>query len=220
MKKEKDSKLKNLIKFIFEHHTRLSCIFRFNNTPRIASENVAEHSYYVAFLSMLIGDYLESTGVEVDKLRLIQMALLHDIEEAVSGDILAPMKRGRLKEVLDEENIRNMVLLTAGLVNGEKYSSMWREVVDEETLEARIIKLVDRMSCIIYCIREIHLGNKYFRAILECETKNILKYASKIPNAIRFMTEVVNYTLSYLSGDKEIYDAINKAVRVYDYGDY
>ena len=214
------TKLQNLIKFIFEHHTRLSCILRFNNTPRIASENVAEHSYYVAFLSMLIGDYLESTGVKVDRLRLIQMALLHDIEESISGDILAPIKQGMFREVLDKENIKNIAMLTGGLGDGEKYSKLWREVVDEETLEAKIIKLMDRMSCIIYCIREIHLGNRYFKAILECEAKNILKYASKIPNATRFVAEAVNYTLSYLSGDEEIYDAINKAVRVYDYGDY
>ncbi len=221
MKKEKNPKLKNLIRFIFEHHTRLSCILRFNNTPRIASENVAEHSYYVAFLSMLIGDYLESRGVEIDKLKLLQMALLHDIEEAVSGDILAPIKQGAFRKVLDKENIRNIAMLTGGLESGKKYSKLWREVVDEKTLEAKIIKLVDRMSCIIYCIREIHLGNKYFRAILECEATNILKYSKRIPFATEFMAETVNYILSYLSGDKEIYDAINKAVRVYDYaGEY
>jgi len=122
---------------------------------------------------------------------------------------------------LDKENIKNIAMLTSGLGDGEKYSKLWREVVDEKTLEAKIIKLVDRMSCIIYCIREIHLGNKYFRAILECEATNILKYANKIPNATKFVAEAVNYTLSYLSGDKEIYDAINKAVRVYDYaGEY
>ena len=218
---KKDLKLKNLIKFIFEHHTRLSCILRFNNTPRIASENVAEHSYYVAFLSMLIGDYLESTGVKVDRLRLLQMALLHDIEEAVSGDILAPIKQGAFKEELNKENIKNIVLLMSGLGDGEKYAELWREAGSEQTLESKIIKLMDKMSCIIYCIREIHLGNKYFSAILECEAKNILKYASKIPNATRFIAEAVDYTLSYISGDKSIYDAINKAVRVYDYaGEY
>ena len=221
MNKIKDSKLKNLIKFIFEHHTRLSCILRFNNTPRIVSENVAEHSYYVAFLSMLIGDYLENKGVKVDKLKLIQMGLLHDIEESISGDILAPIKQGMFKKVLDKENIRNIKLLMIGLESGKKYSRLWREVVDEKTLEAKIIKLIDRMSCIIYCIREIHLGNKYFRAILECEATNILKYSKRIPFATEFITEAVNYILSYLSGDKEIYDAINKAVRVYDYdGEY
>lgn len=216
-KTKEREELKNLIKFIFEHHTRLSCILRFNNTPRITPENVAEHSYYVAFLGMLIGDYLENKGVEIDKLRLIQMALFHDVEETVSGDILAPIKQGAFRKILDKENIRNIAMLTGGLENGKKYSRLWQEVVDEKTLEAKIIKLVDKMSCIIYCIREIHLGNRYFRAILECEATNILKYSKRIPFATEFVTEAVNYTLSYLSGDKEIYDAINKAVRVYDY---
>jgi len=212
------NKLKNLIKFIFEHHTRLSCIMRFNNTPRIASENVAEHSYYVAFLAMLIGDYLENRGIKLNKLRLLQMALLHDIEETVSGDILAPIKQGMFRKELEKENTKNITLLTVGLENGKIYSNLWHEVADEKTLEAKIIKLVDRMACIIYCIREIHLGNKYFRAILECEATNILEYSKKIPYATKFITEAVNYTLGYLSGDKEIYDAINKAVRIYDRG--
>lgn len=212
---------KNLIKFIFEHHTRLSCILRFNNTPRVVSENVAEHSYYVTFLAMIMGDYLEKRGVKLDKLRLLQMGLFHDAEETISGDILAPIKQGEFRKVLDKENTKNIKLLTTDLEGGKKYSNLWRETVDEKTLEAKIIKLVDKMSCIIYCIREIHLGNKYFRAILECEATNILEYSKRIPNATKFVAEAVNYTLSYLSGDKEIYDAINKAVRVYDYaGEY
>lgn len=210
---KRSAELEGLVKFIFEHHTRLSCILRFNNTPRIASENVAEHSYYVAFLAMLMGDHLKKEGVDLDMLRLLQMALLHDIEEAISGDILAPMKRGKFKEALDKDNIKNIALLTAGLADGEKYSSLWREVADEATLEARVIKLVDKMSCFIYCIREVHLGNGYFKAVLEYETKNILKCAERIPNAIEFATEVVRYVVSYLSGNKEIYEAINKAMR-------
>lgn len=210
------TKLKSLIKFIFEHHTRLSCISRFNNTPRIASENVAEHSYYVAFLAMLMGDYLAKKGVRLDKLTLLQMALIHDIEEAVSGDILAPIKQGLFRKELEKENIKNVLLLMTGLDSGKDYSNLWQEAAGGKTLEARVVKLVDKMSCIIYCIREIHLGNKYFSAILECEATNILEYSKRIPFATEFITEAVNYTLSYLSGDEEIYDAINKAVRIYD----
>ena len=212
----KMEKIKTLVKFIFEHHTRLSCIIRFSNTPRLASENVAEHSYYVAFLSMVIGDHLAREGVPVDKLRLIKMALLHDVEEAISGDILAPIKQGAFKKELAKENIKNMLFLTAGLQEEKEYFGLWHEAGQAETLEARIMKLADRMSCVIYCVREIHLGNKYFRAILECEAKNMLHRSRDIPKATGFVKEFVDYVLSYLLGDNEIYDAINKAVRIYD----
>lgn len=214
---KKDSKLKSLIKFIFEHHTRLSCIVRFGNTPRIASENVAEHSYYVAFLAMVLGDYLEREGIEVDKLRMLRLALFHDVEEVVSGDIIAPIKQGLFGKELEKENIKNVLLLTADLKEGKNYFDLWQEVGDKKTLEAKIIKLVDKLSCLIYCVREFHLGNKYFRAILECETKTVMEYSKKIPKATRFVAEIVNYILGYLSGDKEIYEAINTAVRIYDY---
>lgn len=217
---KRSAELKSLVKFIFEHHTRLSCIVRFGNTPRIVSENVAEHSYYVTFLAMVLGDYLVEREVKIDRLRLLRMALLHDVEETYSGDIIAPMKQGTFREELEKENIKNVLMLTKNLAGGKDYFHLWREVGNKKTLEARIIKLVDRLSCIIYCVREVHLGNRYFRAILECESKNLLKHSKNIPEIAEFITEIANYILSYLSGDKEIYDAINTAVRVYDKGEY
>lgn len=213
-------KTKNLVKFIFEHQTRLSCIIRFSNTPRQAPESVAEHSYYVAFLAMVIGDHLQKKGVKLDKLRLLQMALLHDMEEAISGDIIAPIKQGAFKNELNKENVKNMLFLTTGLEEEKAYFSLWHEAGESATVEAKVLKLADRMSCVIYCVREIHLGNRYFRAILEGEAKTMLKRSKNIPHATEFVKEFVDYVLSYLLGDREIYDAINKAVRIYDDGDY
>ncbi len=208
--------IKNTIKFIFEHHTRLSCLVRFNNTPRLVHENVAEHSYYVASLAMLVADYLELQGVKLDTLRLLKMALFHDIEEAVSGDIIAPIKRGKFAEELRKLNREDVTFLMKGLTNEKEYCELWNETERQITLEAKVIKLVDRLSCGIYCIREIHLGNKYFRAILEHETANMLNLAKRIPKMVDFVKEFIAYILKYLSGDKQALDNINKAVRIFD----
>lgn len=212
------SEEKNLIKFIFEQHNRLSCIERFNNTPRLAPENVAEHSHSVTFLAVVVGDYLEEKGAKLDKEKLVRMAPFHDVEEIISGDIIKVLKSGGFKKELDKLNIKSMEFLTGVLgEKGETYFALWKEAKEKQTIEARIIDLLDMVACILYCVKEIHLGNKYFKEVLEYAVKKVLKFSQKIPEARDFIRELTDYALGYLLEDKKIYDAINRAVRIYDY---
>ena len=51
-------------------------------------ESVAEHSWRVALMAMLVAD--EFPGVDID--RVVRMCLIHDLGEAVTGDIPAFLK--------------------------------------------------------------------------------------------------------------------------------
>ncbi len=44
---------------------RLSNIQRYNTTPRISDESVAEHSYFVALTSLVLCDHLIGEGFSV-----------------------------------------------------------------------------------------------------------------------------------------------------------
>ena len=212
------SKEKGMIKFIFEQHSRLSCIFRFNNVPRLASQSVAEHSYRVPFLSMLVADYLKDRGVEVDKLRLLEMGMLHDIEEVVSGDIIKILKQGKFKEELDKMNEQNAFCITHLLgTRGDEYYSLWNEAKEIKTLEAKIIAFCDMVDRIIYCVKESHLGNNYFRELLEFEAKKLYEWVDILPDLMAFVDELSSYALAYLKGDEKILEGINRAVRIYEY---
>ena len=48
-------------------------------------ESVAEHSFRVSVLAMVLTDKL---GYDLDKNKLIKMALLHDLGEVITGDIV------------------------------------------------------------------------------------------------------------------------------------
>lgn len=212
------SKEKNMIRFIFEQHSRLSCIFRFNNVPRLAAQSVAEHSYRVPFLAMLVADYLSDREVEVDKLRLLEMGMIHDIEEVVSGDIIKIMKQGGFKKELDKLNEQNAFCITHLLgTRGDKYYSLWNEAKEIKTLEAKIIAFCDMVDRIIYCVKESHLGNNYFRELLEFEAKKLYEWVDKLPELMAFIDELASYALAYLKGDKKILEGINRAVRIYEY---
>ena len=170
--------LDNLVKFVFGQHNRLSCIKRYNNTPKLSEESVAEHSYYVAFISMLIADYLSiEKDIIIDVEELLRMALLHDIEEIISGDIIKVLKSGGFKEELAKMNEKSMHFLVDGLgEQGKYYLNSWGLAKDKMSLEAKIVDLVDWLAIVIYCVKEIHLGNKYFIEILEYADDVVLKY--------------------------------------------
>jgi len=167
---------------------------------------------------MLVGDYLVEKKINLNKEKLLKMCILHDVEEVVSGDIIKVLKSGGFRKELEKLNIKSMEFLTGVLgKEGKIYFDLWYETKEKETLEARIVDFVDMMAVVVYSVKEIHLGNKYFKEILEYAVKKSLEFSDKIPKIRDFVKELANYALNYLKEDKKIYDDINKAVRIFDY---
>ncbi len=67
-------------------------------------ESVADHSFSTAFLAMLVAD--EFPDLDMD--RVIRMCLLHDIGEAVTGDIPCFEKK-EADEVCEGNAVRNLL---------------------------------------------------------------------------------------------------------------
>lgn len=215
------SKERNMIKFIFEQHSRMNCIFRFGTVPKLAPQSVAEHSYHVTFLAMLVADYLDGripNSVKVDKLRLLEMGLLHDVEEIFTDDIIHPLKRGKFKEELGKMNEKNMANVVCFLdIRSADYFSRWKETKEKKTLEALILCFCDEVDRFVYCISEIHLGNNFFREILELIARELQEWITRLPQLQELVYELTTYVTAYLAGDKDIFNALNKGVKIYDY---
>ena len=105
-------------------------------------ESIAEHSYGVAFVTMLLVDALREEGEQpVDGERALRMALLHDIGEARTGDVPMPQKTesvARALHALEAEIVEGMVAPTL--------AERWREAEAGESLEARIVKAADKIQ--------------------------------------------------------------------------
>ena len=205
-----------IVKFIFEQHNRLSCIIRFNNTPTLTSESVAEHSYYVTFLAMMFGDYLHDKGVDIDKELLLKGSLIHDLEEIISGDIIKILKTGEFKKALDKLNHKSMQYLcdVLGGKRAEDYYQIWELVKEKQCIEAKIIDLADLLSCLIYSIKEIHCGNRYFKEILIYVAESIAEFRNTLPELKHIINAFIDYTRKYLADDKAVIGDIESAVRV------
>jgi len=100
-------------------------------------EDVAAHTAGVATAAMLIADRV---GEPVDRGRMLEMALLHDIGEARVGDTALVEKSD--DDGREEEAAADAIL--EGLP--DRYASALREYRARETLEARIVKAADKLQ--------------------------------------------------------------------------
>ena len=74
---------------------QLKCNTRHSYTSSGRLESVAEHSWRLALMAMLVGD--EFPELDMDK--VIKMCLIHDMGEAITGDIPAFEKTDKDRKV-------------------------------------------------------------------------------------------------------------------------
>jgi putative hydrolase of HD superfamily len=89
-----DSSLRNLVKFleitgILKQTQRAGWV----DVGVYQPESVADHTFRTAFLCMLYAD-MEA----LDPLKLLRMALIHDLPEAVIGDLMPSQKTAETKQ--------------------------------------------------------------------------------------------------------------------------
>lgn len=105
-------------------------------------ESIAEHSFAVAALALLVGDLIPG----IDRGRLLAIALLHDIAEALIGDLPASARRLFGAGAKHEAERKAMAELFAGLPSADEYLALWEEYAAGDSREARLVKALDRVE--------------------------------------------------------------------------
>lgn len=121
-------------------------------------ESVADHSYGVALIAMLLADMGKRRGLEVDSERVLRMSLLHDLTEVRTGDLPSTIKRYFDRQTLHAADTQaaNEVLVTLGAL-GEEYLALWEEYESRVTIESRIVKAADKLD-LLFQAREYEKG--------------------------------------------------------------
>ena len=115
-----------------------------------AAESIADHSFRVILLAMLLADALRAAGEQIDAERVLRLAVLHELGEARLGDI--PFTAGRwlgeaAKEQAEDRAVRDLLAPLEGPEEG--YAASWQEFCAATTREARLVRAVDKLEMII-----------------------------------------------------------------------
>jgi 5'-deoxynucleotidase YfbR-like HD superfamily hydrolase len=121
---------------------RLSVVKRWTVINTIQTQSIAEHCFNVERIARRIAQDWFSVNSAESLDELTQIALHHDDDEAVTGDIPAPSK----------------------WVLGEKYLDTTRDLwYNRDGALHRIVKLADKMEAFWFMVMEAKLGNQYVK---------------------------------------------------------
>lgn len=148
---------------------RLADVERFGTCPHHHAESVAEHSYFVGLYAVLLADWLRIDDVRViDYAYLYRRVMIHDIEEAVSGDFPRWFKHSteKVRRTLQDAGGIAFAGLMFSVVPhpaedcewGGLYARAWKGSVEHE-IEDAILRVADLMSAVAFVYREVMMGN-------------------------------------------------------------
>jgi putative hydrolase of HD superfamily len=106
-------------------------------------ESVADHSLGLALLAML-----ESERRSYDVGTVLKLALIHDLEEAITGDLTPQDKKLRGGERVRSEKQRAITQLIKSLPTESQgsYQSLWTDLQRSRTKEARLVHELDKLE--------------------------------------------------------------------------
>lgn len=122
---------------------RLKDTARHCYTSKGRRESVAEHSWMMTLMAFFMRD--EFPDADMDK--VAAMCVIHDLGEAFTGDIPAFEKT----EADEEREERLLMEWVSSLPDpyAEKMKSLYEEMADRSTLEAKIYKAIDSLKAVL-----------------------------------------------------------------------
>ena len=122
---------------------KLKCHTRHSWTSSGRQESVAEHVYRLLVFAWLVREEFP----DYDMNRVMELALFHDMGEALTGDIPAfeKDKEDEKKEEQSQEKIAGMLPEPYR----ERLADIFREVEKKETKESRLLAALDKLEALI-----------------------------------------------------------------------
>lgn len=112
-------------------------------TPMRRHESVAEHSWRISLMAMLLREVFP----EADMDKVTRMCLIHDLGECFTGDIPSFLKTEKDRE--KERELLGQWVNTLPCEVSHEMKSLYEEMDGQKSLESRIYKSLDKLEAII-----------------------------------------------------------------------
>lgn len=120
-------------------------------------ENDAEHSWHFAMYAVLLVEYANE---KVDLLKVVKMALTHDLVEIDAGDTFLYDEAGNADKAEREEKAAERIFGLLPKEVGEELHALWVEFEAKETPEAKFAGSLDRLQPFLH---NIHTDGRSWR---------------------------------------------------------
>ncbi len=114
-------------------------------TSQGRAESSAEHSWRVALLALTVKQEFPEANLE----KMLSMAIVHDLAEAICGDIPAPQRKNKEQKHVVER--QGMLALCKALPEAmcANLLDLWDEYEAGLTVEARLVKAFDKLETLL-----------------------------------------------------------------------
>jgi putative hydrolases of HD superfamily len=130
---------------------RLKSTTRTGFTSTGQQESVAEHTWRLCLMALVLGPSFP----DVDFAKLVKICIIHDLGEAIHGDVSAPEQARRIALGIaggkaDQER-RDLLELLAPLppARRDEIASLWDEYEAAQSPEAKLAKALDKLETIM-----------------------------------------------------------------------
>lgn len=112
------------------------------------AESIAEHTFSTALLALIF-----SNNSKLSKDKLIKMALVHDLAESLTGDLIT---EGSVILATKEDKYKKekeaMNKIASLLDKGDEWFNLWQEYEMQSSEEAKFLKELDKFDMIIQAL--------------------------------------------------------------------
>ena len=145
--------MKKILQFIQD----FSKVRRWSQIHCAREESSLEHTAAVALIALKIGS---ESNFDINVAELLTRALLHDMEETITGDIMTPVKyHPALRDAV--KKMEREAAEEVGPVFGDWAFYYWEHAKDD-TVEGQIIRIADKAAVVYKYKQELALGNTSF----------------------------------------------------------
>ena len=180
-----------ILKFVQD----MAKISRWSQAHCHKDESTLEHTAAVALIALHITIDFPEANME----KVLTRALLHDMEETITGDIMTPVKYAnpemtRVIKQFEDDAARVVSSVFSGPFGGNWSYEAWRDAKDD-TLEGDIIKVADKAAVVYKYRHELALGNKGFEQYEENIWNGLyhIKCTTKHEKLIPYIHDLMDY---------------------------
>ncbi|MFG6205848.1 HD domain-containing protein [Pseudomonas retamae] len=137
-------KISGRLEFLREAE-RLKDVLRSAHTSSGRPESTAEHSWRLCLMAMVVADELPG----VDLLKVLKMCIVHDLGEALNGDIPAVAQAAFPDKGAQERNDLLLLMRSLDEPLRNEILALWDDYENAVSPEAKTVKALDKLETLL-----------------------------------------------------------------------